>query len=87
VLFRERPRSPAQIVRVISEGCLLLCVTAGLLIDVGDQLGWTHGPSRYAMTGASAVLLLAIAAYWLIGQRRLRTVLEGRAADRQPRAR
>ena len=83
VLLRERPRSPAELVRVISEGCLLLGVTSTLLIDIGDQLGWTHGPFRYAMTGVGAVLLLAIAAYWLIGQRRLRAVLEGRAADRE----
>jgi hypothetical protein len=27
--------------------------------------------------------LLAIAAYWVIGERRLRAVLEGRAAHRQ----
>jgi peptidoglycan/LPS O-acetylase OafA/YrhL len=68
VLVRERPRSPAQFVHVISEACLLLCITIGLLIDGGDQLGWAHGPFGYGLAGVSLVLLLAIAAY--LGNRR-----------------
>ena len=83
VLVRKRPRSPAQLVRVISEACLLLCITIGLFADGGDQAGWTHGPFRYVMAGVGLVLLLAIAAYWVTGERRLRAVLERRAADRQ----
>jgi hypothetical protein len=82
VVFRERAHLPAQLVHLIGEGFLLLCATAALLCDVGDRLGWTHGPFRYAMTGVNAVLLLAIGTYWLFGRRRLRAVLGGQAAAR-----
>jgi hypothetical protein len=83
VQVRKRPGSPQQLVRVISEACLLLCFTIGLLADIGDQLGWPHGPFGYAIAGAGLVLLLGIAAYWVIGERYLRAVVERRAADRR----
>lgn len=82
VLARKRPRSSAQLVRLISEACLLLCITIGLLVDGGDQAG-THRTLGYAMAGVGLVVLLAIAAYWAIGGRGLRAVLERHAADRQ----
>jgi hypothetical protein len=82
-LFRDRPPSPARLTGAISDGCLLLGFTMGLLSVVGDQLGWAHGPFRYAMAGVGAVLLIAVAAYWLIGQHALRAFLEARTADRE----
>ena len=82
VVFRERAQLAARLMHVAGEGFLLLCVTAALLSDLGDGLGWAHGPFRYAMTGVNAVLLLAIGAYWLAGRRRLRAVLKGRAGAR-----
>ena len=82
VLIRERPLSAARLARVISEGCLLLCITIGLVIDGAGELGWTHGSSRDALAGVGVTILLATAAYWLIGGRRLKAVLERRAVDR-----
>jgi hypothetical protein len=70
-LARKRPRSRELLMLVISEAGLLLCITFGLLIDGADQSQWTHGPAGYAIAGAELVFLLAIAAYWLTGQRRL----------------
>ena len=69
LLLRERIQSPAHLVRFAGEGLLLLCATVALLAGVGDQLGWAHDWFRYAMTGVSAVLILAIGAYWLVGRR------------------
>jgi len=69
-VFRGRAWSPARLMSLIGEGLLLLCATAALLADVGDRLGWAHGPFRYAMTGVNAVLLLTLGAYWLAGRRR-----------------
>jgi hypothetical protein len=80
VVFRERAQSPARLMSLIGEGLLLLCAAMALLSEVGDRLGWTHGPFRYAMTGVDGLLLLAIGAYWLVGRRRLSAALEGRAA-------
>lgn len=68
-----------QLAGVISDACVLLCITLGLLLEGGHQLGWIHGPSGYAIAGGDFVILLAVAAYWLFGERRLRTVLERRA--------
>jgi peptidoglycan/LPS O-acetylase OafA/YrhL len=86
LLIRKEPRSPARLVRMVREACLLLCFTFGLLADAGSQLGWTRGTRGHAMAWAGGVLLVAVAAYWVIGERRLRAALESRAADKPARS-
>jgi hypothetical protein len=83
VLVRDRPRSRPQLARVAGGAWPLLLVTIGLLLDGGAQAGWADGPFRYAMAGVGLMLLLAIAAYWVIGQGRLRAVPERHAGGRQ----
>lgn len=85
VLVRNRPGSPAHLLRVRGEACLLLCITIGLLIAGGDQLGWwTRGPVGYSIAGVGLVLLLAIAAYWVIVERRLRAVKQAQPTGERP---
>jgi hypothetical protein len=82
VAARRRPRSPAQSIRVIGLACLLLCTTLGLLVNVADQAR-AQGPFGDAISGVDLAVLLAIAAYWVIGERRLSAFLERHAAGRQ----
>jgi peptidoglycan/LPS O-acetylase OafA/YrhL len=83
VVIRRRPRSPAQVLHVISEGFLLLCVSFGLFVEGTNQAGWSHGPVRYVITGTGLVLLLAVALYSMTGERRLKAVLLRKALERE----
>jgi hypothetical protein len=84
ILARGQARSPEKLPGVIGEGCLLLCITLALIGDIAQQFGWwTHGFVHYFAIGISSVLLLGIAAYWTVGERRLKVVLKARAAEAQ----
>jgi|HubBroStandDraft_4_1064222.scaffolds.fasta_scaffold41945_4 hypothetical protein len=81
----RRPRSPAQVAHLISEAWILLCITSVLFNDIGDLLGWDHGPFRVATIGVAVAILVGFTASFFGGKRRLVALLEKRAAARQER--
>jgi peptidoglycan/LPS O-acetylase OafA/YrhL len=85
ILIRGQTRSPEKLAGVISEACVLLCVTLALIGAITEQLGWwTHGFVHYFVIGVSIVVLLGVAAYWTVGERRLKEALKARAAGTEP---
>jgi hypothetical protein len=80
-VIRGRAGSPENLPGVLSEVCALLCITVGLAGAISQSLGWwTHGIDRDLVTSVSGVILLGVAVYWAVGERRLRAALQARAA-------
>jgi len=79
---RAWARSPDQLVELIEQAGLLLCLVSVLLEDIGQQQGWTRGPYQYAVIGVAGLVVLGYPAYWLGGKRWLSAALTARAASR-----
>jgi hypothetical protein len=76
-------RSPTQLVELLGQAGLLLCLVSVLLADIGQQQGWTSGPYQYAVMGVAGLVVVGYPAYWLGGKRWLTAALTARAANRQ----
>jgi hypothetical protein len=79
--LRKPSRSPEWLVAVIRKAWLPTVVAIGLLIDVGQTLGW-HGSALYALAGISGLVVLGYLAFSFGGERRLLALLQARAAGR-----
>ena len=80
--LRKPSRSPEWFVAVIRKAWLPAIIAMGLLVDVGQVLGWNDS-LLYALAGISGLVVLAYLAYSFGGERRLQAVLRARAAGRE----
>jgi hypothetical protein len=83
ILLRKRGRSPEDLVRLIAQAGVWLCLVTTLLADISQEQGWLHGAYRYAVDAISGLFLLGIPLYCFGGKRRLTAILTARDADRQ----
>jgi hypothetical protein len=81
LVLRMRWRSPREQVYLAGRAGLLATLTALLLIDIGQSLGWMHGAYEASTLGICCLAVVAMPLYWFGGKRRLLAVLTARAAS------